>query len=98
MRSVTMLHKTAMFVASLAAALALAFALTAAGFAPGATPPAAATDPTTTVTAGAADVVAAPTVQVDKVYVAAPKPRKTITVHKVVGSAGGGESESEGSD
>ena len=32
-----MIHKTALFVASVAAALTLAFALAAAGFAPGAT-------------------------------------------------------------
>lgn len=90
-----MLHKTALLVASMAAALTLAFALTAAGFAPGA--------PTTpaveaaTVTADAADAGAPPPIQVDKVYVAAPEPRKTVTVHKVVQTAGGG-SESEGSE
>ena len=35
---------------------------------------------------------AAPPVQVDKVYVAAPPPQQTITVNRVVGG-GGGESE-----
>ena len=42
----------------------------------------------------------APTVQVDTVYVAAPPPQETITVHKVIRSSGedGSEHESEGDD
>ena len=90
-----MLHKTALFVASMAAALALAFALSAAGFAPGAkTTPADAA----TVNADPAGATAPPTVLVDKVYVAAPKPQQTITVHKVVKGAGGESEGSEGGD
>lgn len=92
-----MLHKTALLVASMAAALTLAFALTAAGFAPGA--PATPAIEAATVTSDAADAGAPPPIQVDKVYVAAPEPRKTVTVHKVVQTAGGSESEgSEGSE
>ncbi len=87
-----MVHKLALLVASLAASLVLAVALGAAGFAPGATPtPRAAT--TTTTTTAAADVAPTPTVQIDPVYIAPAPPRKTVTVHKVVKSAGGGESE-----
>lgn len=89
-----MLHKTALFVASVAAALTLAFALSAAGFAPGATPTAEAA----TVNADAAGASAPPTVQVDKVYIAAPKPQRTITVHKVLKTAGGESEGSEGDD
>ncbi|HEX2755806.1 MAG TPA: hypothetical protein VHM48_10100, partial [Candidatus Limnocylindrales bacterium] len=67
----------------------LTAALAAAGFAPGASPQPVA----------AADSVAAttpePTVQVDTVYVAAPAKQQTITVHKVVKSTGGEESEGE---
>ncbi len=95
-----MLQKIALFVASLAAALTLAVALAAAGFAPGATtPPVASTTPASTVGADVAEVAAPPPVQVDKVYIAPPKPQKTITVHKVVKAGGGEESEgSEGDD
>ncbi len=95
-----MIHKTALFVASVAAALTLAFALAAAGFAPGATDQsAAATAPASVVSADTAAVVAPAPVQIDKVYVAPPKPQKTITVHKVVKTSGGGESDgAEGGD
>lgn len=93
-----MLHKTALFAASLVASLTLAVALTAAGFAPGSTTvPAVATTPAGTLGTDAAEAVAPPPVQVDKVYIAPPKPQKTITVHKVVKAAGGGE-ESDGSE
>ncbi len=89
-----MLHKTALFIASLAASLTLAIALAAAGFAPGpTTAPAAATAPTV-----AADATATPQVQVDKVYVAAPPPQQTVTVHKVVKGAGGESEGAEGGD
>ena len=74
--------------------LTLAFALSAAGFAPGATTPA---TEAATVGTDTADVATPPTVQVDKVYIAAPKPQRTVTVHKVLKTAGG-ESESEGSE
>jgi hypothetical protein len=85
-----MLHKTALLVASLAASLTLAIALALAGFAPGTRTAPAATAATT-----AADL-AAPPVQVDKVYVAPPAPQQTVTVHKTIAS--GGENESEGGD
>jgi hypothetical protein len=89
-----MLHKTALLVASLAASLTLTIALALAGFAPGTSTAPAATAATTA--ADTADL-AAPPVQVDKVYVAPPGPQQTVTVHKVVAS-GGGENESEGGD
>lgn len=90
-----MLQKTALFVASLVAALTLAVSLSAAGFAPGATT--APADPASAVSADAAATAAPPLVQIDKVYVPAPEPQKTVTVQKVVQTAGG-ESESEGSE
>ena len=43
-------------------------------------------------TSAQANAETAPPVQVDRVYVSAPRPRQTITVHKVA-AAGGGESE-----
>jgi hypothetical protein len=81
-----MVHKVALLVAALAASLVLAVALAAAGFVPAAGPPA------TPVASTSATVVEqvmtgpspTPRVQVDKVYVAPPPPRKTITVHKTV--------------
>jgi hypothetical protein len=94
-----MVHKIALFVASLAASLALAVALTAAGFGPAAGPA-----PTPVATAAAADtnqtadVVAPPQVQVDKVYIAPAKPRQTVTVHKIVKTTGGESEGSEGGD
>ena len=90
-----MVSKIALFVASLAASLALAGALAMAGFAPGTTPATAATpiDAATTT----ADVAAQPQVQVDTVYLAPPAKQQTITVHKVVKTAGG-ESEREEDD
>ena len=81
-----MVHKVALLAASLVAALVLAVALAAAGFGPAAPVPPVATS------AQAANAETAPPVQVDRVYVAAPEPRQTITVHKVT-AAGGGESE-----
>ena len=89
-----MLQKTALFIASLAASATLAVALASAGFAPG-TPAAPAVAPT----AAAADTAtpAPPTVQVDKVYIPAPQPQQTLTVHKVVKSAGG-EADTESGD
>ena len=90
-----MLHKTALLVASIAAALTLAFALSAAGFAPGATR---APTQVATVAADTANVAVPPTVQVDKVYIAAPKPQRTVTIHKVVKNAGGESEGSEGGD
>jgi hypothetical protein len=95
-----MIHKTALFVASLAAAMTLAFALALAGFTPGAAPaPVVSTDPAPMIGADAPAATPEPTVQIDKVYVAPPQPQRTITVHKVVKTAGGGESDgAEGGD
>jgi len=84
-----MVHKLALFAASLVAALTLAVALAVAGFAP-AGPGSAPTAPTA---AQAADDATSPPVQVDKVYVAAPPPQQTVTIHKVVGSSGENEAE-----
>jgi len=95
-----MIQKTALLVASLAASLTLAFALAAAGFAPGAT--AVKADPVTAVSVdGAATVPAtdtAPLLQVDTVYIPAPVPQETITVHKVVKTASGESEGDEGGD
>jgi len=91
-----MLQKTALLVASVAASLTLAFALAAAGFAPGATTVAA--DPVTAVSVDAMSTDAVPLVQVDKVYVPAPEPQKTITVQQVVQTAGGESEGGEGDD
>jgi hypothetical protein len=93
-----MAAKIGLFVASLSAAFALAFALNAAGFAPGSRQ---AVPASSTVSTTAAPAVApvgpspTPQVQVDTVYVAPPVAPKTITVHKIVPSAGG-EGGSEG--
>ena len=89
-----MFQKTALLIASLAASLTLAVALSAAGFAPGA--PASPVDSTAVSTAGPADATP-PLVQVDKVYVPAPVPQKTVTVHRVAQTAGG-ENESDGAE
>jgi len=40
----------------------------------------------------------APLIQIDKVYVPAPVPQETITVHKVVQTAGGESEGAEGND
>jgi hypothetical protein len=87
-----MVAKIGLVIASLSAALALAFALSAAGFAPGSTQASPAS--TAVATTGATDVAttgssATPQVQVDTVYVAAPVAPNTVTVHRVVASAGG---------
>ena len=95
-----MIHKSGLIIASLAASLTLAFALAAAGFAPGTTKvsadPAAAVIVDAAATAAATD--AAPLVQIDKIYVPAPVPQETITVHKVVQTAGGESEGAEGND
>ena len=87
-----MIHKLALFAASLAAVLTLGVALAIAGFAPSAGP---ASAPTVAGAVQAVDDTTPPPVQVDKVYVATP-PQQTVTVHKIVGS--GGESEAEVGD
>lgn len=86
-----MVHKVALLAAALVASLVLAVALAVAGFGPAAPVPPAAT------TTQTADAETAPPVQVDRVYIAAPQPPQTITVHKTVQGAGG-EAESEGSE
>lgn len=96
-----MIHRVGLFIASLAAAGALVVALSLAGFAPGG---GAAADPTVTATAqvpAAASVQAEPPVQVDTIYLAAPEPPATVTVHRVVPASTSGEGEeheSEGGD
>ena len=89
-----MIQRIALFSASLAAALAIGLGLTFAGLAPATSPVAVDAAPAgTTVT----DPTAAPTVQVDTVYVAAqPKP-KVVTVHKTT-AAPQGDDEGEGED
>ncbi len=91
-----MSHKFALAAASLAATVTLTIALAAAGFAPGAPGPAEAA----TVTVSA-DPTTDPGVQVDTVYVAAPPAQQTVTLHRVVKTAGSeddGEHESGGND
>jgi len=95
-----MVHRLALAVAAGAAALTLTVALAAAGFAPGrpATPTdLAAADVAAADIAPAADGASAdsaPTVQVDTIYLAPPPKQETVTIHKVVKTAGG-EHESE---
>jgi len=87
-----MTHKIALAAASAAAAFTLAAALAVAGFAPGPAQP-------VSLTSTIVDPTAEPTVQVDTVYVAPPPKQETITVHKVIKTAGGeGENESGGDD
>ncbi len=89
-----MIHRTALFAGSLVAALTLAVGLVAAGFAPHADPvggvpaqPAAAT----------AEVPAAPTIQVDTIYVAAPvKPQEITVTTAVTAPAHHGDDGAEG--
>jgi hypothetical protein len=87
-----MSNKIALTVASAAAAVTLTVALAAAGFAPGSP------DPVGVVASATPDPTAAPTVQVDTVYLAARQKRQTITVHKVVKSSGESENEHESGD
>jgi hypothetical protein len=83
-----MIHRTALFAASLVAALTLAVGLVVAGFGPRANPadggaaaPAAAT----------ADAPAGPNVQVDTVYVTAPATPQDVTVTQTVPAANHGD-------
>jgi len=87
-----MIQRVALFTASLAAALSIGIGLALAGVGPA---PSAAIDPAgTTATTGP---TAAPTVQVDTVYLAAQAKPKEITVRKTV-SAPHGDDEGEGED
>jgi hypothetical protein len=84
-----MLQRIALFIAALATAFVLAIGLSGTGLTP-----AAQTTPnpaTTTAVAQPTD----PPVQVDTVYVPAPVPPKTVTIHRNVPPSGG-ESEAEG--
>jgi hypothetical protein len=92
-----MVNKIALFVAAVAASVALVTALATAGFAPGATPASAAAATAADSTTPAPEIATQPQVQVDTVYVAPPAKQQTITVHKVVHSAGT-ESETEAGD
>jgi hypothetical protein len=80
----TMVHKVALLVAALAASLVLAVALAAAGFNAGPPPKPVASTSTRVEDPATTGPSAAPRVQVDRVYVAPPPPRKTITVHKTI--------------
>ncbi len=93
-----MIHRTAIFVASLASAFALVVGLVVAGFAPSAAPIAA--EPVSAPVVAPTDVPP-PVVQVDTVYVAPAAKPQDIVVTKVVKttrSGGDDENEHEGSD
>jgi hypothetical protein len=95
-----MIHRVGLLIASLAAAGTLVVALTLAGFAPGAAP-VSGTVAAPTEVPPTASVQAAPPVQVDTVYLAAPREPATVTVHRVVQPPASGdddEGESEGGD
>ncbi len=92
-----MIHRVALFIASLAAAGALAVALGLAGFAPGGGA-ASGTTATPGPVPAAASVQADPPVKVDTVYLAAPEKPATVTVHKVVPASASGEGEAHDRD
>ncbi len=87
-----MIHRVALFTASLGAALALAIGLALAGFNPGAAPVGA-----SQVTA-TADPQPQPTVQVDTVYLTPPGKPQDVTVTRVVGPSGGEHEDESGGD
>jgi hypothetical protein len=88
-----MTQKIALTAASAAAALTLAVALAATGFAP--RPVESTTiDSVAATDAAATDAAPTPTIVVDTIYVAAPPPQQTITIHKVE-TASAGESDDE---
>lgn len=89
-----MIHRLALFVASLVAALVLAVGLVAAGFAPGPRP----ADPGGAMPASSVEAQPTPRVQVDTVYVAPQATPQDVTVTKVVGSSGHGDDAGEGED
>jgi hypothetical protein len=86
-----MIHRTALFAATLAATVALAFGLALAGFNPGAGQPAA--DPVV----ASVDPAPQPTVQVDTVYLTPPVAPQNVTVTRTQ-QGGEGENEHEGRD
>jgi hypothetical protein len=86
-----MIHRTALFAATLAATVALVFGLALAGFNPGVSQPTA--DPVV----ASVDPAPQPTVQVDTVYLTPPVAPQDITVTRTQ-AAGGGENEHEGRD
>ncbi len=91
-----MIHRVAIFAASLVAALALVVGLVVAGFAPPAVPIAA--EPVSAPVVAATDVPP-PVVQVDTVYVAPAATPQDIVVTKVVQATHhGDDDEHEGSD
>ncbi len=85
-----MIHRSVLFLASLAAALVLAFGLAMAGFAPGG--PTSVADPVVATDAPRPE----PTVQVDTVYLTAPVPPQEITVTRTAQSQGERDDEHEG--
>jgi hypothetical protein len=93
-----MISRIALLIASLATAATLMVALAAAGFAPGSSQPVPAAI-TTSPASPVSPVVAAdptpPAVQVDTIYLAPVPVQKTITVQRLVASAGGEGGESE---
>ena len=94
-----MIHRVGLFIASLATAAALFVALVLAGFAPGGGAASGATVGATGEVPAAASGQTDPQVQVDTIYLAAPQPPATVTVHRVVPAAGSGEEhEQEGGD
>jgi hypothetical protein len=86
-----MIHRAALFTAALAAALMLAVGLVAAGFAPGA-----GAAPAAVPVAATAEAPAAPTVQVDTVYVAPPAAPQDITINRTVAATSHGDDDGEG--
>jgi len=92
-----MIHRVAIFAASLAAALGLAVGLVVAGLAPAAAPVAAAPVSAPVV---ATTEAPAPVVQVDTVYVAPQATPQDVLVTRVVASrpSGGDDGQNEGGD
>ncbi len=81
-----MIHRTALFIASLTAVLVLVVGFTVAGG--GFAAPAG-----LAAVAATAQVASAPLVQVDTVYVAPPNVPSTVVVHHIAASAGAGEND-----
>lgn len=87
-----MIHRVALFAGSLVAALTLAVGLVVAGVTPGAGP--ADAQPVVPV-AATADAPAAPTFQIDTVYVAPPVVPQEVTVTQPVTASRQGDDEGE---
>ncbi|HEY3335383.1 MAG TPA: hypothetical protein VGK16_09145, partial [Candidatus Limnocylindrales bacterium] len=90
-----MIQRLALFSASVAAALVIGLGLALAGLAPASSP--APVDAVPVGTVASADPIAAPTVQVDTVYVAAQPQPEVVTVRKTV-AAPHGDDEGQGED